>query len=80
MNKPNTVTPHPYRVARQADQLEQREITGSWLDARMDRFMRNILVRALRKHGNKVHAAKALGVTYRTFRYHWSRLLNGDAK
>ncbi len=41
----------------------------------MDRFMRNVLVRALRRHGNKTHAAKALGVTYRTFRYHWARLL-----
>ena len=80
MNKPNTVTPHPYRVARQAEQLEQRQIAGSWLDARMDRFMRNILVRAMRKHGNKTHAAAALGVTYRTFRYHWSRLLSDDTK
>ncbi len=75
MNTPNTVTPHPYRVARQADQLEHKAIDGSWLDARMDRFMRNVLVRALRRHGNKTHAAKALGVTYRTFRYHWARLL-----
>lgn len=73
-------TPHPYRVARQADQLEHRDIPGTWLNARMDRFMRNILVRALRKHGNKYKAAQALGVTYRTFRYHWARLLADEAK
>jgi hypothetical protein len=34
-----------------------------------------MLLRAYVRHGNKTRAAKALGVSFRTFRYHWARLM-----
>jgi transcriptional regulator with PAS, ATPase and Fis domain len=68
-------TPYPYRVALQADKLRKTSIEGSWLQARIDRFTKRVLLRALRRYGNKSRAARALGITYRSFRYQWDRLI-----
>lgn len=71
-----TVTPFPYRTAVQARKLARTSIEGSWLDARVDRFIKRALLCAYRKHGNKARAARALGITYRSFRYQWARLID----
>lgn len=70
-----TRTPHPFQIRKQSATLAAADISGSFLQARMDRFMRSMLLRAYVRHGNKTRAAKALGVTFRTFRYHWARLM-----
>lgn len=71
-----TATPFPYRTAVQASKLARTSIAGSWMQARIDRFTKRLLLRAYRRHGNKARAARALGVTYRAFRYHWARLID----
>lgn len=70
-----TATPHPYQTSVQARKLARSKYAGSWMAQRIDRFTRRMLLRAYRRYGNKRRAAKALGVTYRVFLYHWARLI-----
>jgi len=72
-------TPDPYRTARQAVSVAQDTESDSLYHTLMDKASRTILLAAWRTEGNKLQAAKSLGLTYRSFRYHWSRLaLDGE--
>lgn len=71
-----TLTPFPYRTRLQASKLRASPLAGSLFEVRVDKFIRRMMLRAYRRHGNKTRAAKALGVTYRAFRYHWARLID----
>lgn len=69
-------TPHPFKVGRQAADMEVAESLGSAYARHLDHCARRILLRAYRHNGNKISAARALGLTYRQFRYQWTRLLS----
>ncbi len=69
-------TPAPYRTRTQASAIANAAPGGSLFEQRLDAFTRRMLLRAYRRHGNKSQAAKALGITYRSFRYHWARLID----
>lgn len=66
--------PLAYRIRTQADVIESNAPDiNSYFERRLRAFKRKMLLRAYLKHGNKVRAADALGLTYRQFRYQWDK-------